>query len=103
MAADKGEAGTVQAGDAAKQSKKARSAPKKKSQTLAEKTVAEAKAAFKDIDLTEGRSLRKRAAAPSSGPKKSAPKKAAAKKAAPKKAAKAGDETKDAKAAAKAE
>lgn len=38
-----------------------------------------AKAAFKDIDLTEGRSLRKRAAAPSSGPKKSAPKKAAAK------------------------
>lgn len=98
MAADKGEAGTVQAGDAAKQTKKARSAPKKKSQTLAEKTVAEAKAAFKDIDLTEGRSLRKRAAAPSSGPKKSAPKKAA-KKAAPKKAAK-GDETKDAKAAA---
>lgn len=99
MAADKGEAGTVQAGDAAKQTKKARAAPKKKSQTLAEKTVAEAKAAFKDIDLTEGRSLRKRAAAPSSGPKKSAPKKAAAKKAAPKKAAK-GDDTKDSKAAA---
>lgn len=44
---------------------------------LAKYLTVVAKAAFKDIDLTEGRSLRKRAAAPSSGPKKSAPKKAA--------------------------
>jgi hypothetical protein len=92
MAVDKTDAGAVQAGgDAAKQKKTTKKAAGPKLNQN-DKAVAEAKAAYKDLDLSEGRSLRKRAAAPSSGPKKSPAKKTkkpAAKKApAPKKGAK---------------
>lgn len=75
--------------------KKPPAAPKKKPQSLAEKAVAEDKAAFVDIDMLEGRSLRKQAAAPPSSAPKTSEKAITKRQAAAPKKAKGSQDTKD--------